>query len=219
MSGDQGSSVDRVHGAIRERILSGEYRPGSRLILSRLADDHGVSFIPVREALRRLEAEKLVKVERNRGARVAELSLADMRDIYETRLVLEEHALRAAIALHAGGPFEDAGRALKAMAEQFEEGDERAAYASHERFHLSLYESSGSMWTVHLVEQLWSSAERYVRLAASVRPDPKLFVAEHEEIFAAVEARDADRAAQKLAENLRTTQRLLAETYEPGTPG
>jgi GntR family transcriptional regulator, carbon starvation induced regulator len=212
----RGSSVDRVHSAVRELILSGKYEPGSRLILSRLANEHGVSFIPVREALRRLEAEKMVRVERNRGATVTELSIEDMRDIYETRLVLEEHALRAAIALGEPEQMERSRSALKAMAERFDRGEERAAYAHHEEFHLSLYEAGGSMWTVHLVRQLWSSAERYVRLAASVRPDAKLFVAEHEEIFAAVEARDADLAAEKLAENLRTTERLLTETYEPG---
>ena len=89
--GVAGSRVDRVQAAIRERILAGVYPPGSRLILSRLAAEHGVSFIPIREALQRLEAERLVKTEQNRGARVAEISIADMRDIYETRVVLEQH--------------------------------------------------------------------------------------------------------------------------------
>jgi DNA-binding GntR family transcriptional regulator len=92
--GAQGSRVDRVQGAIRDKILAGFYPPGSRLILSRLAAEHGVSFIPIREALQRLEAERLVKNEQNRGARVAEISIADMRDIYETRVVLEQHAVR-----------------------------------------------------------------------------------------------------------------------------
>lgn len=92
------SSVDRVYEALREKILSGVYPPGSRLILSRLANEHQMSFIPVREALQRLEGERMVRSERNRGATVTELSIADMRDIYETRLILEETAIRAATA-------------------------------------------------------------------------------------------------------------------------
>ena len=54
------SSVDRVHDTLRERILSGDYPPGSRLVLARLSEEHGVSFIPIREALQRLEAERLI---------------------------------------------------------------------------------------------------------------------------------------------------------------
>src|SRR5688572_16986824 len=91
------SSVDRLEDALRERILSGAYPPGSRLILSKVAQEHSVSFIPVREALQRLETERLVSFEPNRGARVAEISIADMRDIYETRVVLEQHAIRTAM--------------------------------------------------------------------------------------------------------------------------
>ncbi len=212
--GAHGTSVDRVHRALRENILSGAYAPGSRLILSRLAAEHEVSFIPVREALQRLEAERMVSIEPNRGATVTAISIEDMRDIYETRLVLEESAIRAAVARISPTELSRAEAALRSMREHFREGDEPAAYAAHESFHFTLYEVAGSPWTVHLLRQLWASAERYVRLAAGVRPDPALFVAEHEEILAAVKKGDADAAASRLADNLRTTEKLLAETYE-----
>lgn len=207
-------SVERVHGALRESILRGAYEPGSRLILSRLAAEHGVSFIPVREALQRLEAERMVRIEPNRGATVTEISIEDMTDIYETRLVLEDHAIRQAVAKMTPEALEDAGAALEAMSAHFRQGDQPAAYAAHRRFHFLLYEMSDSPWTNHMIQFLWSSAERYVRLAAAVRPDPDVFVAEHREIFDAVKDGDADLAATRLAENLRTTERLLAATYE-----
>jgi DNA-binding GntR family transcriptional regulator len=208
------SSVDRVQEALREKILSGAYPPGSRLILSKLAEEHGMSFIPIREALHRLESERLVRFARNRGATVTELSIADMRDIYETRLVLEDHAIRAAIPRLDAARIKPADTALREMAEQFARGDDRAAYGAHQRFHFALYEPAGSDWTMHLIRQLWTSAERYVRLAASVRPEPREFVAEHGAILAAVRAGDAEDAAARLSANLRTTERLLAATYE-----
>ena len=211
--GTHGTSVDRVHGALRENILSGTYAPGSRLILSRLAQEHDVSFIPVREALQRLEAERMVAIEPNRGATVTGISIEDMRDIYETRLVLEDHAIRAAVAGNSPTEMRRSESALRSMRSHFRDGDDPAAYAAHQDFHFSLYEVSGSTWTVHLLRQLWASAERYVRLAAGVRPDPALFVAEHEEILAAVKEGDADAAAARLADNLRTTETLLAATY------
>jgi DNA-binding GntR family transcriptional regulator len=208
------SSVDRVHQALRERILSGQYAPGSRLILTRLSEEHGVSFIPIREALQRLEAERLVVTETNRGARVAEISIADMRDIYETRVVLEQHAIREAIPRIDADALARANHALTEMQERFDAGDERAAFAAHERFHFTLYESAGSSWTMHVIRHLWASAGRYLRLAASVRPAPAEFVAEHRAIYEAVAAGDIDLAVERLTENLRTTERLLTETYQ-----
>jgi DNA-binding GntR family transcriptional regulator len=208
------SSVDRLEEALREKILAGAYPPGSRLILSRLAAEHEVSFIPVREALQRLETERLVAIEPNRGARVAEISIADMRDIYETRVVLEQHAIRTAIPRLTEPELKAASDALDRMESSFAAGREREAYRAHQEFHFSLYEPAGSAWTMHVIRQLWASAERYVRLAAGVRPAPDVFVAEHREIFRAVAAGDADGAAESLIANLRTTERLLTENYE-----
>jgi DNA-binding GntR family transcriptional regulator len=203
-----------VYEALREKILSGVYAPGSRLILSRLANEHEMSFIPVREALQRLEGERMVRSERNRGATVTELSIDDMRDIYETRLILEDAAIRAATASIDERQLERAERALERMGASFLEGHDRQAYAWHQEFHFALYEPAGSAWTLHLIRLLWTSAERYMRLAASVRPEAEQFVAEHAEILRAVQAGDADEAAERLADNLRTTARLLGETYE-----
>lgn len=208
------SSVDRVHRELRERILSGKYPPGSRLILTRLSEEHGLSFIPIREALQRLEAERLVVTETNRGARVAEISIADMRDIYETRVVLEQHAIREAIPRMNKEDLATAEDALAKMQEHFDAGDERAAFAEHERFHFTIYAPAGSAWTMHVIRQLWASAGRYLRLAASVRPAPAEFVAEHRAIYEAVSAGDINLAIERLTENLRTTERLLTETYE-----
>ena len=211
------SIVDRLEDSLRERILSGAYAPGSRLVLARLAEEHGVSFIPVREALHRLEPERLVQFERHRGARVAEISIADMRDIYETRVVLEQHAIRAAIPVISDKQLARADRALDEMASGFAGGRERQAFAAHQTFHFSLYEPMGSAWTMHSIRQLWASAERYVRLAVAVRPAPKLFVAEHREIFEAVVQGDTEAAVESLIANLRTTEHLLTENYE-GVP-
>jgi DNA-binding GntR family transcriptional regulator len=208
------SSVDRVHASLREKILAGVYPPGSRLKLTTLAAEHQVSFIPVREALQRLEAERLIRTAPNRGARVAEISIADMRDIYETRIVLENHAIRMSIGRLSSRQLEVAEHALSRMESSFTAGRESEAYEHHQEFHFALYEPAGSAWTMHVIRQLWASAERYLRLAASVRPAPEQFVAEHRAIFKAVQDGDASAAIDNLTTNLRTTERLLAETYE-----
>ena len=84
VAGPQAADAYRL---IRRAIVEGAYAPGQRLVEQRLAEEHGLSRTPVREALRRLQAEGLVDVERHRGAAVRRLSADDISDIYELRSV------------------------------------------------------------------------------------------------------------------------------------
>ena len=111
------SAVERVYRLTREAILSGEYAPGLPLRVHEVAKRSGVSSIPVREALRRLEAERLVESSANKGARVAELSFPQLADAYRLRIVLEVEAVRLALReltdedlSRAGGYIEDMTR-------------------------------------------------------------------------------------------------------------
>lgn len=90
-------ATDAYH-LIRRAIVEGAYPPGQRLVEQRLAEEHGLSRTPVREALRMLQAEGLVDFERNRGAAVRRLTVDDIADIYELRSRLEGYACeRAAV--------------------------------------------------------------------------------------------------------------------------
>lgn len=92
-----GDLVQLAHDHIREAILAGEYEPGELLRLARLTRDVGTSAIPIREALRRLEGERLVEVLPNRGARVAPIGIDDVIGIYRVRILLESEAVRLAV--------------------------------------------------------------------------------------------------------------------------
>ena len=92
------SIVDRVYESVRSRILDGSLERGARLRQEALAAELGVSRTPLREALRRLASEGLVELEPNRGARIPDLSHADMVTAYEARLALEPGAARLAAA-------------------------------------------------------------------------------------------------------------------------
>ncbi len=87
---------DTVHHVLSEAIIKGLYIPGERLAQDRIADALGVSRIPVRAALRRLESEGLVTFQAHRGATVRELSPAEVAEIYDLRILLETYALRLA---------------------------------------------------------------------------------------------------------------------------
>ncbi|MDP4024629.1 GntR family transcriptional regulator [Methylobacterium sp. NEAU 140] len=106
----------RVENAVREAITSGVYAPGERLVERTLCADLGVSRASVREALRRLEAEKLVRTIPHRGPVVAAISVEEARQLYALRAVLEGYAAHA-FALNATDAaveaFERAARALR----------------------------------------------------------------------------------------------------------
>ena len=205
--------MDRVHAATREAILSGAHPPGSRLLVSTIAAENGVSTIPVREAIRRLESERLVAIELNRGATVTPVSVDDLRDIYETRIVMECHALRRAYPRLSEEVLRGARADLERMTALLHAGRDRDAFLHHRAFHYALYEPAGSPWSMHVIAQLWSGAERYLRLSAGMRDSPEEFAAEHEEVLAAVAEGDADAAVARLEEHLRRTARLLDAAY------
>jgi DNA-binding GntR family transcriptional regulator len=95
------STVDQLAAALRARILDGELQPGRRLVERELVETYDVARHTLRAALRRLEAEGLVRVEPNRGARVADLSRDDLVELFALRLALEREA--AHLALERGG--------------------------------------------------------------------------------------------------------------------
>src|SRR5215210_7548014 len=94
---ERASTVDQLAAVLRERILDGDLAPGRRLVERELVEAYDVARHTLRAALRRLEAEGLVQVEPNRGARVAALSAADLGDLFALRLALEREAAHLAL--------------------------------------------------------------------------------------------------------------------------
>jgi DNA-binding GntR family transcriptional regulator len=204
------SYVDIVLTKTRERILNGEYEPGTRLRIQQLASETGVSLIPVREALRILEAERLVKTEPNKGATVAELSVDDMMDLYETRILAEMAAIRRATPLKP----EDAvalRRILSDMKAAFDADDQENFLALHRQFHFGIYQQCTSAWLSYIVRMLWDHTERYQRLSVRFRSDGAQ--AEHQHLLNLLEGHDNEAAAIAQKAHLESTFRLLADAY------
>jgi DNA-binding GntR family transcriptional regulator len=113
------STVDQLAAALRERILDGDLEPGRRLIERELVEAYDVARHTLRAALRQLQAEGLVRVEPNRGARVAALSHADLADLFALRLALEREAAHLALERGDGrlpASLHDAARRLQRLA-------------------------------------------------------------------------------------------------------
>src|SRR5579862_7591453 len=97
------SSPHRIYEEIRNKIINGDLPPGTRLRERELADELGVSRVPVREALPYLQADGFITLESHRGAIVTELTLRDVRELFDVRLGVEVYAARLAAQRVANG--------------------------------------------------------------------------------------------------------------------
>lgn len=207
------TSVEQVYRRTREAILSGEYAPGAPLRLQELADANAVSLIPVREALRLLESERLVESIPNKGARVASLSTDDVRSAYEARIVLEVEALRRALQHLTEDDLRSARALANKMVEEFRTGDSDAGFDSHRRLHFALYEPSRSAWILHFIQLMWDHTERYRRMATEIRHDPDAIGAEHLAVLEALERGDEDGAVSALKAHLERSAEIVVAAW------
>lgn len=218
-SGDTTSSVARAYDHIRRAIISGQYPPNSPLRLQRIANEADVSMIPVREALRTLEAERLVRTVPNRGAIVAGLSLDDVRDAYEIRILLETEALRRSYAHLTEEDLAEARLHAEQQRSLRGHRNDEAADA-HRRLHFVLYRKCKSPWLLRFIENLWDHTERYRRIAQPTRGVPAKIVGEHVAVLEAIEQGNVDHAVAALRAHLMNTVQALETSEHAGSePG
>jgi DNA-binding GntR family transcriptional regulator len=174
--------------ALRDAILSGELRPGDRLRQEELADRLRVSRIPLRDALRRLEAEGLVHIGPRRGAEVASLDRAGVLEIYEIRSALEPALMRRAVA--ALQPADIAR--LVDMSEQMDARVDKPAEGLRARraFYSELYAYADRPRVHRLILGLRDDVQRY-----HVLKNVAAALHDHAEIRDCIRVKDAERAA------------------------
>ena len=152
---------DRVTDALRAKILSGELAPGARLRQDELARTFNVSHIPVREALRNLDAEGLVNIQPHRGAVVMPLSALEIEEIVRLRQILEVELLARAIPRFT---TQDITRAQKLLY-LVRKNTRVSSYAARNwDFHAALYKPADAPLTFAFVQRLHVIGERYMRL-------------------------------------------------------
>jgi len=197
-------AFDTLHSA----IITGQLRPGARLPIEELADLLEMSPMPIREAVRRLDAAGLVENIPHRGARVTELSITDLAEVYEARLALEVPAIR-----HSAERFTPAheaqARACLATLHRMSDDTSAATSAAHEEFHFALYEAAQSAWLMRLIRPVWETSERYCLESPKCR-QLAARSGEHDQILDACVAKDPERAAVALHDHLATTANNIA---------
>jgi GntR family transcriptional regulator, rspAB operon transcriptional repressor len=204
-----GNLVDEAYSAIREGILRGELRPGMPLSRRRLAEQFGMSVLPVSYALRRLEEDGLVESRPRAGTRVRIPSATDIRDLYELREALETQAAR--LFSQRATPAQRAE--LRRHAEQVDVLFNRLAVGDHEAlfrfsvhshhvdFHMRIADHSGSRLLKQIMERKHVLIQNWLLDVAARRTAlPDGF---HSSLAEALISGDADRADAAMREHVR----------------
>lgn len=197
-----------IYEDVRERILSGRLAPGQPVRQDALAGDLGVSKIPLREALTRLEHDGLITANPRRGYEVKPISAEEAEEIFDLRLSVEP-AAAALAARKADDADRTAARAALEALDRELEADGPNVSALNRAFHLALVAPARRPLTTALVDRLHTLAERYVR--AHLRPAGRSTRArhEHDELLAAWCAGRADEVEAGLSEHILATLRDL----------
>lgn len=200
-----GAASARVAAYLRDLILHDVLKPGDRIRQEEIAEQFGTSRLPVREALRMLEAEGLTEHEPNKGARVPRLTLHEVDVIYRMRERLEPLALTESLPLLT----DDHHAHLEDVQRQIEANTDIDHFLDLDReFHLGTYSGCHIDPLNAMVTRLWNSTQHYRRAYVAIGGQARMWVvnAEHRLILDAVVRRDATDAERVLEGHIRRTR-------------
>jgi len=200
--------ADRIAALLREAIAAGSLAAGTALRQDELAQRFGFSRMPIRDALRLLEAEGIVAIHPTRGAFVARMDATEIGDIFKVRALLEGEALRLALPRL---DTQDLDRAAALLDRLDAEPDVGRWGALNRDFHLALYQPCGNARLLELIEAQHRAADRYVRVLLANLDYRLRSQHEHRKLLAACRKGAADKGLGWLARHLGDgSEKLIA---------
>lgn len=205
------SLPEMIASDLRQRILSGELAEGEAIRQELLAQEYEVSRMPVREALKRLSAEGLVRWENNRGGTVVKHSLPEIGEIFDLRILIEVDLFRRAIPKMTAHDFETCARLLAKMDDAYDTADVSYWGIYNHEYHMALYAAADRRMSMEFLERLNLHSDRYVRIHLSVMKQREPAKEEHRKLLDLARQGDTQGGATLLAQHIaRTRTELLA---------
>ena len=197
--------------SLQERILNGEFKDGDPLVQETLAEEYDVSRMPVREALRQLEASGLVAMQTHRGAVVTAVPIEEIGELFDLRATLECEVLGHAVPRLAAEHVAGARTVLAQLEEAYRQGDVSRWGGLNWQFHRSLYVAAGRTQTLAIIQGINLKTDRYIRLQLQLTGAGAVADAEteHRELLRLSEAGDAKAAVAYLRKHISKAGRNL----------
>jgi len=206
------SVVDNVTVRLRGALLAGEIKPGEKIRVAELEKSFGVSHIPIREAVRRLEAEGLIVALPQRAAVAAGVDLDDLAGLYDLRRIVECTIIRRSVDGMSDERNQVVQTALAELEAVSQDHESPRFWELHGAFHWALLEPGASAWGQRVIDQMWFASQRYVRLFVSETIGDAM--ADHRELARSSDERDGARAALLLRAHLDRTELAVRRAFD-----
>jgi DNA-binding GntR family transcriptional regulator len=193
---------EKIYEMLRRALIRGDFMPGHSFPMRALADHFGTSLIPVRDALKRLVAERALRLLPNRTVCVPLMSRSSFQELLQVRLSLEPQLTRRATELIS---FEDVAgleSTNRVMGEAASRLDPKGYLTANYEFHFALYRAARSEVALPIVESLWMRVGPFLHGVFRDSEGSRIAIDHHEEILAAVRRRDPIRAAEAVVRDL-----------------
>jgi DNA-binding GntR family transcriptional regulator len=213
------TAQEAVLAELRRSILEGDLAPGAQILQDRIAEQLGVSRVPVREALKMLEGEGQVSYAPHRGYFVTELDSAELMEVYQIRELLEAEAVTRALPFLGKDDYERMHEAVEDMEAAEENDDIVALTAANRRFHFALIEPCGMPRLIRIIRQLWDSTDPYRSVYFGDERHRRAVRQEHRAILKAVRQRNADELVHQLTEHRHHAVESLRELLDSRAAG
>ena len=200
---------DVVFKTLRQAILKGELEPGERLMEIQLANQLGVSRTPVREAIRMLELEGLVKMIPRKGAEVAQISEKHLRDVLEVRSALEELAGTLACERMSSEQLVELKRVNRQFMQVIGSDDITAIADADEKFHLVIYNATGNERLSQMVNALREQMYRYRFEYIKDFSQHDKVIEEHRKIYESLRDRDVEAATEAAKSHIDNQKKAI----------
>lgn len=204
--------LDIAYSQIRDRIISGELKPGAPLVETSLADEFGVSRTPIREALRRLEQDGLAE-RVGRRMKVRGRSPSEILEIYEARVAMESAAARSAALRHTEIDRLRIQKQLMRLEEHMASDPDTLLEINHE-FHHATWLACHNATMIDVLERLALHMGRLPFTTFSMEGRAESSLEEHRDIAESIFARDPDRAAKAAAAHMESNRELRLKMWE-----
>ncbi len=205
-----------VYKELETAILSGHIRPGERIITEEIAQKLAVSKIPVREALRRLEAGGLISTKPNCGSTVTELSKKNLEEILEIRITLECMAASKAVCSKDAHLVDRLNVYHKQYSTARVSNVAERLLQINKEFHYTLYQAANMPILLNMIDQLWDkvSPYYYILFRQSAKPNPTIGIRYHQEIINAVKRKDPDGVSKWIEADLTDSRRFVLSIFD-----
>ena len=197
----------QIYSALRSAIMSGNLTGGERLVQEEIAHRMGTSRIPVRDALKRLVADGLVRVDERGRHFVASFGLEDIFEIYSLRALLEPRAAAAAAYKLDRQALKEVEELVEAMEEAVRKQDADDFVELNRLFHMSIYEAAGQERLLRMIESLWLG--RPPRTPIAIPGQMEASATEHRAILKALQRKDADEASRLVEQHINRSRTVF----------